>query len=305
MPERVRREKAITIRRDSHVVDPCRVQIPAPTSIYLLSVVKENMTNNAHIICLSGGKDSTAMALRLKELNPGKPYIYVCTPTGDELPEMDEHWNKLQIILGQPLIRLHHPDYKTIYELIEDFQMLPNFRSRWCTRIMKIEAIEHFYNLIKPAVVYVGLRADEQTRQGNKLLDPHIEQRFPMQEWGWTIYDVLAYLEFNKIEIPRRTDCAMCFYQRLDEWYSLWEQYPEKYKEIEDLEFYVGHSLMAPGKHKIWPSWLFELRCEFEKGRMPRAVKKAKNEQSELTLFQQDYEPFNYGNNKKCRVCSL
>nr|AKH46491.1 phosphoadenosine phosphosulfate reductase [uncultured marine virus] len=233
-----------------------------------------NMNKKAHIIALSGGKDSTAMALRLRELNPNQSYIYVCTPTGDELPEMEDHWDRIQAILGQPLIKLHHPDYQNIFELIEDFWMLPNFRARWCTRIMKIEAIEHFYNLVKPAIVYVGLRADEQEREGNKLLDPHVEQRFPMQEWGWSIKEVYQYLESKKVKIPRRTDCGMCFFQRLDEWYSLWEQYPDKYEYYEDLEFLIGHSFMAPGKHKIWPSWLFELRCEFEKGRMPRAVKK-------------------------------
>jgi len=263
------------------------------------------MTNKTHIIALSGGKDSAAMAVRLQEINPNQPYVYVCTPTGDELPEMEAHWNKLQGILGQPLIRLHHPDYKNIYDLIEDFWMLPNFRARWCTRIMKIEAIEHFYNLVKPAVVYVGLRADEQKREGNTLLDPHVEQRFPMQEWGWGIDDVWNYLAEKNIQIPRRTDCGMCFFQRLDEWYSLWEQYPEIYKRYEDLEFQIGHSFMTPGKHKIWPNWLFPLRCEFEKGRMPRAVKSAKKRRAEWSLFSESHTPFSYGSNQKCRVCSL
>jgi tRNA(Ile)-lysidine synthase TilS/MesJ len=36
----------------------------------------------SHIVGLSGGKDSTALAIRLKELNPDANYLYVCTPTG-------------------------------------------------------------------------------------------------------------------------------------------------------------------------------------------------------------------------------
>ncbi len=218
------------------------------------------MTKETHIVALSGGKDSTALALRLKEVNPDVPYIYVCTPTGDELPEMHTHWKTLEGILQQPIIQLHHPKHNTIYDLIDHMQMLPNFRARWCTTILKLETIGYFYSLIKPATVYVGLRADEMKREGNKLFDNSITQAFPMQEWGWTKSDVWKYLNKHKINISRRTDCAMCFYQRLDEWYSLWEQYPEIYKKIEDLEFEIGHSLMTPGKHKNWGCWLFELR---------------------------------------------
>lgn len=40
-----------------------------------------------HVVGLSGGKDSTAMALRLRELNPDTPYTYIITPTGDECPK--------------------------------------------------------------------------------------------------------------------------------------------------------------------------------------------------------------------------
>ena len=54
----------------------------------------------AHIVALSGGKDSTAMALRLAELNPDVPYNYICTPTGDEFPEMFAHWRRLGDMLG-------------------------------------------------------------------------------------------------------------------------------------------------------------------------------------------------------------
>lgn len=257
-------------------------------------------TPQNHIVLISGGKDSTAMALRLNEVEPRK-YIYVCSPTGDELPEMEKHWLGLEDVLGQPIIRLRDPEYSTLESLIDHFQMLPNFRSRWCTRILKLELAEQFYNLIKPAILYIGLRADEE-REGNKLFDDHLEQRFPMREWGWTIETVWSYLRDKNVSIPRRTDCGMCFYQRIDEWYSLWEQHPEIYKKYEDLEISIGHTLMAPGKHDIWPHWLFELRCEFEKGRMPRAVKRKKKIKN-LSLFKSD--PYDYGNNKRCRVCSL
>jgi len=238
-----------------------------------------------HIVALSGGKDSTALAIRLAEIEP-RNYIYICTPTGDELPEMETHWQKLSRILKQPILRVRDPEYPTIYDLIEHFQALPNFRQRWCTRILKIETAQQFYNLVKPAIIYVGLRADEEKRQGNKLYDADIEQRFPMQEWGWSIKDVWDYLGEKNITIPQRTDCAMCFYQRLGEWWSLWKYYPDYFKRLINLENKIGHTLMSPGKHKIWPHKLSDLGNEFAKGRLPRGVES--NSQ-----------------NQKCRACNI
>ena len=246
-----------------------------------------------HIVGLSGGKDSCTLAIRLKELNPDTDYIYVCTPTGDELPEMEAHWNKLECILNQPIIKIHHPDYETIYDLIDDFQMLPNFRARWCTRILKIEAIEHFYNKMKPAIVYIGLRADEQSRKGNTLLDEQITQSFPMQEWGWGINEVHKYLAEKKITIPARTDCAMCFYQRIGEWWNLWKYYPDYFRKISDIENKLGHTLLSPGKWGgRWPEKLSELSDEFKKGRIPRGAN-------------DHYQMFGDVNTNKCRMCSL
>ena len=50
-------------------------------------LIKRDSEGVAHIVGLSGGKDSTALALRLQEINPDTPYNYVCSPTGDEPSE--------------------------------------------------------------------------------------------------------------------------------------------------------------------------------------------------------------------------
>lgn len=242
------------------------------------------MDDRTHIVALSGGKDSSCMALRLKEVAP-RNYVYICTPTGDELPEMEAHWKKLSALLGQPILRLRNPQHPTIFDLIEHFGALPNFRQRWCTRVLKIETAQAFYEMVRPAVIYVGLRADEEKRQGNKLYDANIEQRYPMQEWGWGIDDVWAYLNKRGVEIPRRTDCAMCFWQRIGEWWMLWKEHPSYFKRIADLEDKIGHTLMTPGKHKIWPHKLSDLAIEFQNGRMPREIQS--------------------GRKSGCRACSL
>src|SRR6266850_5286122 len=82
-----------------------------------------------NIVALSGGKDSTALALRLAEVEP-RQYRYVCTPTGDELPEMMEHWARLERLLGAPIERL---GTATLPGLIYQQHALPNVWMRWCT----------------------------------------------------------------------------------------------------------------------------------------------------------------------------
>jgi predicted PP-loop superfamily ATPase len=75
-----------------------------------------------HVVALSGGWDSTAMALRLAEVEP-RPYVYLITPTGDELPDMLEHWAHLECLLGAQLTRVTD---ETLNGLIGHYRALPN-----------------------------------------------------------------------------------------------------------------------------------------------------------------------------------
>ena len=129
----------------------------------------ENVT---HVVALSGGKDSTAMALRLAEVEPG-PYTYVCTPTGNELPEMFEHWLRLGKMLGSPVVPVMA---SSLADRIEHYGSLPNWRMRWCTRELKIEPFAQWLTAHAPAVAYVGLRADEEPRPGVNYEAPGISR---------------------------------------------------------------------------------------------------------------------------------
>lgn len=241
-----------------------------------------------HIVALSGGKDSTALALRLLEVEP-RDYIYFCTPTGDELPPMKAHWKKIEKILGKPIIYLRNEKCPTIYDLIKKMNMLPNWRARFCTRLLKIEVAQKFYKQFEKAIIYVGLRADEKQREGINIYDDNIEQRYPLREWGWRKRDVYEYLGKCDVDIPKRTDCAMCFYQKIGEWWNLWKDYNSYFLRIETIENEMGHTLLSPGKWDNWPHKLSDLRTEFAKGRVP------KNCDSNKELL----------NEEKCLVCSI
>ena len=162
------------------------------------------------------------------------------------------------------------------------FQAVPNFQQRWCTRMLKIEPYAEWLTLqvvSGPVRSYVGLRADEEDREGGDYRDISffgysVQMEFPMREWGWGLEEVVASLERRGICIPRRTDCAHCYHQTLFEWWTLWNEAPEIYAEGEAWEKATGFTLRSPGRD-TWPSALKDLRKEFEASRIPKQRKRA------------------------------
>lgn len=221
-----------------------------------------------HLVAMSGGKDSVAMAVRLRELYPDIDFEFICTPTGDELPEMLDHWVNIGKILGKPITPVTCG--KSLKQLIRETKTLPNVWMRWCTRVLKIEPFANYVAQAGPCKMYVGLRADEELREGGDYAEvENATMIYPMRAWGWTITDVYAYLESKGICIPKRTDCARCFFQRLGEWKELAENHPEIYDDAIADEDYTGHTFRSPGRDQ-WPADLRSLRDEFKSGRKLR-----------------------------------
>lgn len=153
--------------------------------------------------------------------------------------------------------------------------------------MLKIEPFSRFLRLNTPCVSYVGLRADEEDRLGGSYDHvPGVIQRYPIREWGFTLEDVLGYLNAKKIVIPVRTDCDRCFFQTLWEWYLLWRDKPEKYSHAERQEATVGHTFRSP-QRDTQPTSLKDLRAKFESGYVP-----TERRRDSLKAMQ-------------CRVCSM
>lgn len=230
------------------------------------------------------------MALRLTQVEPAD-YVYVCTPTGDEMPDMVAHWARLGTLLGGRILPL--TTGLSLSGLIAHYDALPNWRQRWCTRQLKIEPFQAFVLSHRPAVVFVGLRADEEEREGAVYGEIEgVTQRFPLREWGWSRAMVEAYLEGRGIDVPVRTDCARCFYQTLAEWWWLWKLHPDTWAEAEAQELATGHTFRSPGRDS-WPAGLRALRERFERGEKPRGVER------QLGIFDRGIR------DRPCRVCSL
>ena len=228
------------------------------------------------------------MALRLAET--GETFSLLFTPTGNELPELKAHIERVVALTGAPLVL---PPAPTLEGLITTQGILPNHRMRWCTRMIKIVPCAAFLKAHPGSTLSVGLRADEEHREGGIYGDGIVYRR-PLQEWGWALDDVRAYLRSKAVEVPARTDCAVCFFQRLGEWWDLWKNYPDLYRQGEEWEALAGHTFRSAGRDS-WPVPLVQLRARFESGKEPKEI--AARRQG--CMFTDEEEE------SRCRVCSL
>ena len=267
--------------------------------VVLASVVEE-IVGVKHVVAISGGKDSTALALARREREPDTDFLYLITPVGNELPEMAAHWNNLERLLGKPMIRLQpFGAGDGLRHLIEKMKALPNWRQRWCTRMLKIEPAIAWLSQHTPCVQYVGLRADEDVDERTGITGeiPSVTQRFPFREWGWGLDDVLAFLMDRGIRVPIRTDCGWCPFQRIIDWYRLWQEHPDVFEEGVQMEKLTGHTFRSAGRD-TWPAALEDLRKEFEGGRHVRGM--ARPGCVQLNLLEQPDE-----DQQACRVCRM
>lgn len=191
-----------------------------------------------HILGLSGGKDSAALAIYMRDRVPDMEYFF--TDTGAEVPETIEFLDLLEVYLGKPIVRLQNE--RPFDHLLENLYsgFLPSQRSRWCTREMKIKPFEQFVGNDE-CISYVGIRADED-RDGYVSTKPNIQARFPFKEDGIVKADVYQIIEDAGLELPAyykwrsRSGCYFCFFQRKSEWIGLLENHPDLFEEAKKYE---------------------------------------------------------------------
>ena len=202
--------------------------------------VKSSSENVRHVLGLSGGKDSAALAIFIKDQYPEihSKVEYFFSDTGAELSEAYEFLDKLETYLGKPIVRLGTGrEFDHWLKVHND--MLPSARARWCTRTMKIKPFEEFVG-DDPVISYIGIRADEN-REGYISTKKTIEAVFPFIDDGYVKADIFRLLE-DTVGIPEyyrwrsRSGCYFCFFQRQDEWLGLKENHPELFEKAKQYE---------------------------------------------------------------------
>lgn len=203
------------------------------------------MTNERHILGISGGRDSAALAVYMRQNHPDIDMEYFFTDTGKELPEVYDFLNRLEGFLGKRINRLN-PDRDFDFWLAEYGHFLPSAKTRWCTRQLKLRPLNLWLrdDLEKGVVVhsYVAIRADEPNRSGYKSQHPNMLVRFPLRDAGIDkagVVDLLKDTDIGEPEYYRwrsRSGCTFCFFQQKIEWVRLMEEHPEAFEEARAYE---------------------------------------------------------------------
>ncbi len=225
-----------------------------------LATIGDN--NYRHIVPVSGGKDSAALAIYMKQKYPEIDAEYVFTDTDCELPETYEYLERLQGLLGKEIHRTNaldslkierKPGRKAFDIYLNELYggYLPSPRARWCTGVLKIKPFEAYVGN-STAFSYIGIRGDED-REGYipkkppKFSDkPNIIPVYPFKDDGKTLSDIKAILEEAGIGLPKyynwrsRSGCFFCFYQQMGEWQGLKERHPDLFESAKKYEKTTG-----------------------------------------------------------------
>lgn len=193
-----------------------------------------------HVLGISGGRDSAALAVYMRQTAPLLDIEYFFTDTGKELPEVYEFLGRLEGFLGKPILRLN-PDRDFDFWLQEYKNFLPSPQTRWCTRQLKIKPFEEW---LKPALArgerissYVAIRSDEDYREGYVSGQENLKVVLPFREAGIDKAGVTEILEAAGVGMPEyyrwrsRSGCTFCFYQQKIEWARLLDEHPEAFEE--------------------------------------------------------------------------
>ena len=192
-----------------------------------------------HICGLSGGKDSTALALYMRDRVPNMEYVFC--DTGKELQETYDYLAQVEAFLGKKITFLNaEQDFDHWLHVYGNY--LPSPKARWCTKALKLKPFEKFVG-DEPVVSYVGIRADED-RTGLISSKPNLKTVFPFKEDGINYDGVMRILQESGIGIPpyfnwgrTHSGCFFCFFQSKYEWVRLLETYPEQFAEAEKYEY--------------------------------------------------------------------
>lgn len=270
-----------------------------------------------HVLGLSGGRDSAALAVYMRQNHPEFDIEYFFTDTGKELPEVYEFLGRLEGFLGKTILRLN-PERDFDYWLKQFNNFLPSPQTRWCTRQLKLRPFELWLKPIlasgKVVNSYVAIRSDEEYREGYRAKHPNMKTILPFKEAGIDKNGVIEILNSSGLGMPKyyswrsRSGCTFCFYQQKIEWVRLKELHPEAFEEAQGYE----KNAQEHGSPFTWnegetldqltsPERVVQIKNDYEE-RLTKAKLKMAMNPLRPSSCQIDVDDL-FGNSKSCLAC--
>ena len=241
------------------------------------------------VVSFSGGKDSTALLLRMIELKEHIDEV-VCCDTYKEFPAMYRHIEKVKKIVEDAGIKFtmlrseksfdylmfeHQPKRKKTELREYSGHSWAGSLSRWCTSRLKTEVINSYFKNLNNnyrVIHCVGIASDEQYRlqRKNNSKDNH---RHPLVEWEWTEADALGYCYDRGFDweglykLFARVSCWCCPLQPLEELRKLRKHFPDLWEELKGMD--------ARTWRKFKPDYTveqLEIRFAFEEERIAEGL---------------------------------
>lgn len=210
------------------------------------------------VVNFSGGKDSTAMVLRMIELGEHIDEV-LCCDTYKEFPAMYRHIEKVRKVVENAGIKFTMLRNEKSFDYLM-FEHIPKRRnenlngrvgyswaghiSRWCTSKLKIDVMNKYLTELKRehnVIQCIGIAADEQYRLERQYASKD-GFMFPLVEWGWTERDCIEYC-YSKgynweglYELFSRVSCWCCPLQPLSELRKLRQHFPDLWEELRDMD---------------------------------------------------------------------
>jgi len=240
------------------------------------------------LVCLSGGKDSVAMLLRMLELDDEESYpiTKICfADTRFEYPELYEYLDRIQKYLD-----VNYPDRGLKIDWLQSDSTWEDWfygevtrgankgkirgaplvsHPCWWSREAKVLPLQKVAKEINATYQFIGIAADETKRISK---DPKTI-RYPLVEWGWTEADCIAYLDEKGLGNPlylsfKRLGCFHCPKKKVSDFYQDWLNYPELFQKA---KFWSDEGERANGMKYLKIHTLSELEEMFENGYIPKS----------------------------------
>ena len=220
------------------------------------------MIEYPQILSFGGGVNSAALAIMA--INDGWRGDIVFSDTGCEHPETYcwiEYFEREYLSrYGLSVTRLgpeqQHQNENpakfgpmSLIDYCEQHGIIPMASVRWCTINWKVLPMDAYSG---DRTQMLGIAADEAHRQRDKvrpLVDRHITRK-----------GCIEIIEAAGLDVPQKSGCYICPFQRDSQWRTLWERHPELFERAARLEESVQRTKAGRTRATLDPSGKVTLR---------------------------------------------